>query len=246
MSGSARPRAAGSPRRARTGRAAAAVPRRARCVELGSRSITRRASSRAARQQVAMRSRGGRAGSRAAPDWRVPSTSPPPRRRRSSSAMRKPSSVSRMISSRACAVSPSGALVEQQAGRAAGAAADPAAQLVELGEAEALGMLDHHDGGLRHVDADLDHRGRDQDAGLAARRSAPWPRPCRARSCWPCTRPTASPKIWRERLVALLGGGDVERLRTPRPAGKPSRRGRPLAIAAAERARPPRRAARRR
>src|SRR5262249_14235781 len=32
---------------------------------------------------------------------------------------------------------------EQQAGRAFGAAADAAAQLVELGEAEALGMLDH-------------------------------------------------------------------------------------------------------
>ena len=37
-------------------------------------------------------------------------TSPPPRRRKSSSAMRKPSSVSRMISIRALAVSPSGAL----------------------------------------------------------------------------------------------------------------------------------------
>ena len=45
----------------------------------------------------------------------------------------------------------------------AAAAADPAAQLVELGEAEALGMLDDHHGGRRHVDADLDHRGRDQD-----------------------------------------------------------------------------------
>jgi uncharacterized membrane protein len=44
------------------------------------------------------------------PDWRVPSTSPSPRSFRSSSAMRNPSSVSRMMASRACATSPSGSL----------------------------------------------------------------------------------------------------------------------------------------
>ena len=43
------------------------------------------------------------------PLCRVPSRSPSPRSRRSSSAMRKPSSVSRMMASRALAVSPSGA-----------------------------------------------------------------------------------------------------------------------------------------
>ena len=47
------------------------------------------------------------------------------------------------------------------------AAADAAAQLVQLREAEALGMLDHHHGRLRHVDADLDHRGGDQEPRLA-------------------------------------------------------------------------------
>ena len=57
--------------------------------------------------------------------------------------------------------------VEQQAGRLGGAAADPAAQLVELGQAEALGMLDHHHRRRRHVDADLDHRGGDQDRQAA-------------------------------------------------------------------------------
>ena len=36
-----------------------------------------------------------------------------------------------------------------------GAAPDAAPQLVELCQAEALGVLDHHDAGLRHVDADL-------------------------------------------------------------------------------------------
>ena len=38
---------------------------------------------------------------------------------------------------------------------------------MQLGEAEALGMLDHHDGGFRHVDADLDHGGGDQQSRFA-------------------------------------------------------------------------------
>ena len=47
------------------------------------------------------------------------------------------------------------------------AAPDPAAQLVELGEAEALGALDDHQRRIGHVDADLDHRRRDQHRQLA-------------------------------------------------------------------------------
>ena len=57
--------------------------------------------------------------------------------------------------------------VEQQAGRALAPAPDAAAQLVDLREAEALGVLDHHHGRLRHVDADLDHRGGDQEPRFA-------------------------------------------------------------------------------
>ena len=38
---------------------------------------------------------------------------------------------------------------------------------MQLREAEAFGVLDHHDGGFRHVDADLDHRGGDQKLRLA-------------------------------------------------------------------------------
>jgi hypothetical protein len=68
-----------------------------------------------------------------------------------------------MIASRDLAVSPSGMGVEQQAGRLGAAAPHPAAQLVQLRQAEALGMLDHHHRGRRHVDADLDHRRGDQD-----------------------------------------------------------------------------------
>ena len=65
---------------------------------------------------------------------------------------------------------------------------------MKLREPEALGMLDHHDGRLRHVDADLDHRGGDQELAsrpaakraIAASFSAPF--------IWPCTRSTLAPK----------------------------------------------------
>src|SRR5712692_201986 len=43
------------------------------------------------------------------------------------------------------------------------AAVDASAKLVELGEAEALGVLDDHDGGVGNVDADFDDRGGDED-----------------------------------------------------------------------------------
>ena len=45
-------------------------------------------------------------------------------------------------------------------------AADPAAQLVQLRQAEALRVLDEHDAGVRHVDPHLDHGGGDQDVQL--------------------------------------------------------------------------------
>ena len=54
-------------------------------------------------------------------------------------------------------------LVEEEAGRLRRPAADAAAQLVQLGQAEALGILDHHDRRFRHVDADLDDRRRDEN-----------------------------------------------------------------------------------
>ena len=44
-----------------------------------------------------------------------------------------------------------------------GAAADAAAELVELREAEALGVVDDHDGGVGDVDADFDDGGGDED-----------------------------------------------------------------------------------
>src|SRR5699024_1165237 len=40
-----------------------------------------------------------------------------------------------------------------------GAAADASAQLMQLRDAEAVGVHDHHDRGIGHVDADFDHGG---------------------------------------------------------------------------------------
>ena len=128
---------------------------------------------------------------------RVPSISPAPRSRRSSSAMRKPSLVSRISASRARAVSLSASPRSSRQIAALLAAPDPAAQLVELGEAEALGMLDHHQRRIGHVDADLDHRRRDQHRELAALRTRPSPRPSPAPSSGRGPAPTRSPKRCR-------------------------------------------------
>ena len=56
---------------------------------------------------------------------------------------------------------------DEQAVRLLRAAADAAAQLVELREAEAVGLLDDHHRRVRDVDADLDHRRRDEHVELA-------------------------------------------------------------------------------
>ena len=71
------------------------------------------------------------------------------------------------------------------------AAPDAAAQLVELGEAEALGALDDHQRRVGHVDADLDHRRRDQHA--RARREAK--RAITASLSGPFIRPWTSPTL---------------------------------------------------
>src|SRR5947209_7542250 len=51
--------------------------------------------------------------------------------------------------------------IEQQAGRALAPTPHAAAQLMDLGKPKALGVLDHHHGRLRYIDADLDHGGGD-------------------------------------------------------------------------------------
>ena len=58
-------------------------------------------------------------------------------------------------------------LKHQQASRGRRTAPDPPAQLVQLCKAKALGPLDHHDRRIGHIDANLDHCGRNQNTGFA-------------------------------------------------------------------------------
>ena len=124
------------------------------------------------RAAAASRSRARRASLRSGtPAWRAPITWPSPRISRSRSASSKPSLVSSSAASRACDA-PVSRLREEQAVRLRRPPAHPAAQLVQLGEPEAFGALDQHDGGVRHVDADLDEARGDehvQPAGLEGR-----------------------------------------------------------------------------
>ena len=53
-------------------------------------------------------------------------------------------------------------LIEQDATALFRAASDPPAQLMQLRKPHALSMLDYHQTGIRHIDANLDHRGRHQ------------------------------------------------------------------------------------
>ncbi len=82
---------------------------------------------------------------------------------------------------------------DEQAARTVLAAPDPPAQLVQLGDPEALGVLDQHHGRVGHVDPDLDHGRRHQHVGLAARRTRPSPPASRAGACRRAAAPARSP-----------------------------------------------------
>jgi hypothetical protein len=57
---------------------------------------------------------------------------------------------------------------EEDAEGLGGAATDAATELMHLGEAEAFGVFDDHDGGVGNVDADFDDGGGDEDVEFAA------------------------------------------------------------------------------
>ncbi len=61
---------------------------------------------------------------------------------------------------------------EQEAVRAVAAAPDAAAELVQLREPEPVGVLDDHHRRVRDVDADLDHRRRDEHVELPGAKRA--------------------------------------------------------------------------
>ena len=115
-------------------------------------------------------------------------------------------------------------LVEQQAGGMAGPAADAAAQLVQLREPEALGVLDHHDGRLRHVDADLDHGGGDQQLASRRRRKRSMAASFSAPFMRPCTRSTLGAECSDAAPRSALPPRQGRSSRIPRPAGRPNRR----------------------
>ena len=58
-------------------------------------------------------------------------------------------------------------LIHQQTGRGPLAPPDTPAQLMQLRQAKTFRPLDHHDRGVGHIDADLNHRRRHQNRGLA-------------------------------------------------------------------------------
>ena len=196
------------------------------------------ASSRPSISRASSRARTGQSqssGRRAArkdgnPAWRVPSRSPGPRMARSRSAISKPSVVEAKISSLRRAVSAS----RPSEGDAGGGRSSPdsPAELVELGEAEALGALDHHHSGGGHVEPDLDHRRRHQGPSISPAAKA--------------RRARASRRL---RHAAVDGPSRESRQASrtappPRPARR-HRRGRPPRSAAPPRrpaAPPPRRA----
>ena len=98
----------------------------------------------------------------------MPSSWPSRRRSRSISASSKPSVVSTSACRRRSAVSVSSSTRprDQQAVALVAASPDPAAQLVQLREPEAIGLLHDHDRRVRNVDADLDHGRRDEHVEL--------------------------------------------------------------------------------
>src|SRR6185503_4770976 len=58
-------------------------------------------------------------------------------------------------------------IAEQNAVTPLAPAPDPATQLVQLRQTESFRVLDQHDGRIRDIDPDLDHRRRDEYVDLA-------------------------------------------------------------------------------
>ena len=101
------------------------------------------------------------------PDWLAPRTSPSRRCSRSTRLSSKPSVVAATASRRSRAGEPDLGVGDQQAEAGQAAPADAAAELVELGDAEAVGVEQHHHRRVVDVDAHLDDGGRDQHVDLA-------------------------------------------------------------------------------
>ena len=139
--------ASARPSRAPSDRAAPAPLRRAGLPARLRASTSSRASSCATGSSRAICSRLARR-KPASPVCRVPSNSPPPRSLRSSSANRNPSWRFPHQGERALAGFGQFGAAQQQAGALVAAAPHPPAQLVQLRQAEAFGLFDHHQRGV--------------------------------------------------------------------------------------------------
>ena len=153
----------------------------------------RRAAPRLRRSSSRRAAPGDSAGRSGSPTASWPSTSPSRRCSRSTRLSSKPSVVAATASSRSRAGMRSRAVRDQQAQPGVAAPADPAAQLVELGDAEPVGVEQHHRGRVGDVDADLDHRRRDQHVDVAARRRRASCGPSRPAGIRPCSISTRRP-----------------------------------------------------
>ena len=151
----------------------------------GALATSRRASSSSSSRRAARPP-----GTAAARCWRVPRISPSPRSARSTSASLKPSRSAAIASIRRRARSDS-RVGEEDAVRLVLAAADPPAELVELREPKALGALDEHHGGVRDVDADLDHRRRHEHVASAPPRTRSIAAAFSRDDIWPWSSPTS-------------------------------------------------------
>ena len=195
-------------------------------------------------QQVAVAQQVAPRGSSGRPHWRVPKKSPGPAQLQV--LLRDHEAVVGLRPSPRAARAP-----PRRAGRgsrstqvdARRAAAHAAAQLVELGQAEALGVLDHHQRRVGHVDADLDHGGRHQHlrsrraakAAITASFSALFMPPVQQADAHAGQRLPPIPRA--------ICGGRAARPRaspTPRPAGRRRRPGGPPATSARTRLDAPR------
>ena len=117
-----------------------------------------------------------------------------------------------------------GRVRDEQAQPGLAAAADAAAQLVQLREAEHVRVEDHHDGRGGHVDADLDDGRRDEHGGLAGAKSA-IARSFSSPDIRPCRSPTARrPARVGRRVSATSSTARSGRLAGARAAAWPRRR----------------------
>ncbi len=106
---------------------------------------------------------------------------------------------------------PKGRGIEQKAGGRLVAAADAAAKLVELGEAETLGMLDHHHRRIGHIDADLDHGRGDEEIDGARSEALHDAVLVHAFHAAMHQADTFTEECLELRM-ALIGGGEIDRL----------------------------------